>query len=65
MATVLNTPEQIREFQLRATIKALELEIKTGLRHSCGSVLKAAQRNFGITAKTKKKALKELQEMLS
>lgn len=65
MVNVLNTPEQIKAFQLHATIKALELEIKTGLRHSRGSVLKAAQQNFGVRAKTKKAALKELKKMVS
>jgi len=61
---MIDTPEKIQEFRLRTIIKGLEIEIKTGMHHSRVSLLKIAQTQYKVSARTKKGALKELKEML-
>lgn len=43
---------------------ALHIEMLTGMRHSRGSVLKVAQRDFGVTAKTKAGAIEQLNKWI-
>jgi len=62
--TIIEGAENIERFQLIQMRRALELEIATGMRHSRGSVLAAAQRRFGIKSRTKAAAVAELQSML-
>lgn len=62
--TILDTPEQIEMFRLLQLKHMLALEIKTGLRHSKGSVLKAAndvmlRNGFITTPKRRKQAVLE------
>ena len=45
--TIIEGAENIERFQLIRMRKALELEIATGMKLSRGSVLAAAQRQFG------------------
>lgn len=54
----------IERFQLIRMRKALELEMRTGMKHSRGSVLAAAQQQFGIKSRTKAGAVTELQSLL-
>jgi len=54
----------IQRFQLIRMRKALELEIATGMKLSRGSVLAAAQQQFGIKSRTKAGAIAELQSLL-
>jgi hypothetical protein len=50
-------------FNLMQCIGALRIEVNTGMRHSKGSVLAHSPRTFGVTARTKKGALEELEEL--
>lgn len=47
-------------FHLAQCISALNIEVKTGMKHSRGSVLRMVQDQYGVKAKTKKGALAEL-----
>lgn len=49
--------------QLMQCIGALRIETRTGMRHSRGSVLAHCQRTFGVTSRTKKGALAELEDL--
>jgi hypothetical protein len=62
--TIIEGAENIERFQLIRMRKALELEMRTGMKHSRGSVLAAAQRQFGIKSRTKAGAVTELQTLL-
>ncbi len=59
------TPAPIRievdPFHLASVIAALRIEVRTGLRHSHGSVLRVAQDVYAIRSRTKAKALAELE----
>lgn len=57
---IVDTEAGIFHYQLCATIAALKIEVNTGMKMSRGSVLKFAQQMYGITAKTKAKALDQL-----
>jgi hypothetical protein len=50
-------------FNLMQCISALRIEVNTGMRHSRGSILKHSQQTFGVTSRTKKGALEELEEL--
>lgn len=50
-------------FNLMQCISALRIETKTGMKHSRGSVLKHSQAVYGVTARTKKGALAQLEEL--
>lgn len=43
---------------------ALSIEVKTGMRHSRGSVLRLVQDKYGVASKTKKGAMAELRSQL-
>lgn len=43
---------------------ALKIEVKTGMRHSRGSVLRLVQQMYGVKARTKKGAMQELRSQL-
>jgi hypothetical protein len=62
MDTIADTPEQIQRFRLCVIRRGLELEIKTGMRHSHNATLRAAQQLTG--AKTRKKCLAKIKELL-
>lgn len=59
------TPAPIRievdPFHLASVIAALRIEVRTGLRHSRGSVLRVAQDVYAIRSRTKAAALAELE----
>lgn len=56
-----NTTEiQINPFHLAQTIAALRIEVRTGLRHSRGSVWKMAKETYGVTG-SKEAVLKKLE----
>ena len=50
----------INPIHLAQTIACLRIEVRTGLRHSRGSVLKMAQQVYGVRSRTKAGALEEL-----
>ena len=50
-------------FNLMQCIGSLRIETATGMSHSRGSVLAHSQRVFGVTARTKKGALAQLEEL--
>jgi hypothetical protein len=52
---------EVDPFHLASVIAALRLEVKTGLRHSHGSVLRVAQEVYGIRSRTKAAALAQLE----
>ena len=64
MTIVIDTPEGIAAYQALATLGALRIEARTGLRNSHGSVLKLAQERYGVTANTKASAVIELEAIL-
>ncbi len=64
MTHIIDTPEGIAAFRETQIYFALKIEATTGLRHSRGSVLKLVQKEYGITARTKKQALRELYVIL-
>jgi len=53
----------VNVFHLAQCIGSLRIEVNTGMVHSQGSVLKLVQRQYGVRSKTKKGALKELEEL--
>jgi len=58
---VIDTEEGIFHYRLCATISALKIEVNTGMKMSRGvNVLKFAKETYGITARTKTKALDQL-----
>jgi hypothetical protein len=61
MTTILDTPEQIELFHLLQMKYALRIEIRTGLRHSRGSVLKLVNNVLNTNHRTKKAALAALE----
>lgn len=63
MTIVIDTPDGIEHFRFCQVIACLSIEVKTGLKMSRGSVLKLAQERYGVTARTKVKALDQLKDM--
>ena len=61
-AIVIDTPEGIAHYRMAAIISALRFEVKTGMQMSRLSAL-AAARSYGITARTKKAALAQLEAL--
>ena len=57
---VIDTPEGIAHYRMAAIISALRFEVRAGMQMSRLSALKGA-RSYGITARTKKAALVELE----
>ena len=48
----------------KENVRALEMEVDTGMKMSRVSALRAAQMNYGVKAKTKKGAIREMRAML-
>lgn len=44
-------------------IGALRIEVKTGMKHSKGSVLKVVQQVYGVRSRTKTGALREMENL--
>lgn len=63
MTTVIDTPEGLAWFSFLQVLYALRIEVRTGMRHSQGSVLKLAQQRYGVTARTKAGALRQMAAM--
>jgi hypothetical protein len=57
------TGEQIDLLRLAQTIGALKIEVRTGMKMSRGSILKMAQRVYGVRSRTKAGALAELLDL--
>jgi hypothetical protein len=64
MSTLITGRAGIWFYQLAATRSALRVEVDTGLSHSRGSVLAAAQRRGWTTKRTKRGAVAELDWMV-
>lgn len=62
--TMIVGKENTMAFAFMMTLRALEREVETGMKMSRFSALKAAQVNYGVKAKTKKGAIKEMRAML-
>ena len=60
---VTDTPDGISHFQFARCIAALKIEVSTGMSMSRGSILKLVQTNYGITGRTKAKALEQMLEI--
>lgn len=56
--------ENVLGFVFGMTLRALEMEVETGMKVSRMNALRAAQNNFGVKAKTKKGAIAEMRAML-
>ena len=63
MSIVIDSTDAMAHFNMARTIAMLGIEVKTGMSHSSGSVLKVAQRHYGIQARTKANALEELKTL--
>jgi anion-transporting ArsA/GET3 family ATPase len=59
---VIDTPQAIAHFRMAALVTALRTEVRTGMKMSRVSALQVA-RQYGITARTKKAALAELEAL--
>jgi len=57
--TIIDTPDGIERFQKLRLYFALKVEVRTGMKHSQGSILAHLQREYGVKARTKKAALEE------
>lgn len=60
---VIDTPAGMAHFHMCQVIAALSIEVRTGLSHSRGSVLKVAQQHFGVTKSTKAGALAQMKAL--
>lgn len=60
--TVIDTPEGIAAFRLACLIRALDTEIRTGLKVSRFPLLRVAEQ-YGVKARTKAKALEALEAL--
>ena len=59
--TVIDTPQGMQWFQFLQHYHGIKLQAETGMTHSRGSLIKSAQRLYGIKGRTAKKALAEMQ----
>jgi len=57
------TNEDIEQFRMAQVIGALTIEVRTGMSHSRGSILKVAQQRYGCVKRTKKGALAEMRAL--
>lgn len=62
-AIIIDTPEGIAHWQMARMIAAIKLEVTTGMKATRGSVLRAVESQYGIKARTKKKALEEMKKL--
>jgi hypothetical protein len=51
------------DIHIAQCIAGLRIEVSTGMRHSRGSILAMVQRLYGVKSRTKKGALKELEQL--
>ena len=63
-AIIIDTPEGIAMYRLLSFRSMLSIEIKTGMRHSKGSVLAAAQRQGLTTKRTKRGAYADIDALI-
>jgi hypothetical protein len=63
MSSNLDPLDEVAHHRLCQVIGALSIEVATGLGHSRGSVLEMARQRYGIRARTKRAALRELREL--
>lgn len=62
MGTMITTPTGIEAYRLLSIYHALKLEVACpGLKHSRGSVMNLARKEFGIDARKKAKVLEEVE----
>lgn len=59
------TGDSIRAVGLMTLIRALEFEVKTGMKMSHGSLLKTAELNWGVKSRRKEKAIVELKKIFN
>lgn len=64
MSIVIDTPEGLAFLHLLQLRGALRIEIATGMRHSGGSVLKAANRHLGTNFTRKTAAVNHLTDLI-
>ncbi len=57
---MITTPAGIEHWMMTSAISRLRIEVNTGLKFSGGSTLKAVNKLYGLTARTKAKALEQL-----
>jgi hypothetical protein len=63
MSFVIDTPEGIAAVRVITLMHSLRFEIETGMKMTRFSLLNVCKRDYGITARTKKAALAELEAM--
>lgn len=63
--TMITGEFDISRYQILVMIKALELEMKTGMKMSKYSVLKSANQKYNLGCKTKKQAVEKLSAILA
>jgi len=61
--TLIEGRQNVLNFAFDMTLRALEMEVETGMKMSRMNALRAAQNNFGVKAKTKRGAIKEMRAM--
>lgn len=61
--TVIAGPDAMYHFRLCQHIAALSIEVKTGLRHSHGSVMNQARQLYGSQKRTKAGVLADLRKL--
>lgn len=62
--TIIDTPAGIQMYRLLSFRSLLQIEIKTGLRHSRGSVLAQARREGLTSARTKIAAHADINDLI-
>lgn len=61
-AIVIDTPEGIEHYRMAALISALRIEINIGMKMSRIPIMRVVAQ-YGVTARTKKAALAQLERM--
>ena len=62
-AVAIEGPERMDHFHNLQLKYALRIEVKTGMRHSGGSILKMVNRKFGTSFRTKAAALHYMEQV--
>jgi hypothetical protein len=62
MSIIIDTPEGIAHYRFACAISALRFEVKTGMQMSRVPIMRVA-RALGATARTKKAALAQLEDL--
>ena len=63
MTIVIDTEDGMEHMKMCQIIAMLSIEVKTGMTHSRGSVLKYAQQRYGIKSRTKQGALDQMRDL--